>query len=168
MRKGGNFMTARNAASERPIVFVDSNVLLAAFDSRDAALQTAAQAWLRWCWQKRAGRISTQVLNELYEGAVRAFSLTEHTPVTPAHVRLHVRRLREWQPPHLDRYAVDGAWDLQDRHGLSYWNALIVSSAVQQSCTHLLSLELPAGTQMEGIHIISPLHLLPESLESSV
>jgi predicted nucleic acid-binding protein len=161
-------MTARNAASERPIVFVDSNVLLAAFDSRDAALQTAAQSWLRWCWQKRAGRISTQVLNEFYEGAVKAFALTEHTPITPVHVRLHVRRLREWQPPHLDRYAVDGAWDLQDRLGLTYWNALIVSSAVQQSCTHLLSLELPAGSQMEGIRIISPLDLSPESLESSV
>jgi predicted nucleic acid-binding protein len=158
-------MTARN---EPPIVFVDSNVLLACHDSRDAALQQAARGWLAWCWRKRAGRISTQVLNEFYEGAVKAFALTEHTPITPAHVRLHVRRLREWQPPHLDRYAVDGAWDLQDRHGLSYWNALIVSSAVQQSCTHLLSLELPAGSQIEGMQIISPLDISPESLETSL
>ncbi len=159
-------MTAREISSDKPIVFVDSNVLLAAFDGRDAVLQTAAREWLRWCWQKRAGRISTQVLNELYEGAVKAFGLTETTAVTPAHVRLHVRRLREWQPPHLDRYAMDGAWDLQDRHGLSYWNALIVSSALQQSCTHLLSLELSEG-MLDGIQIISPLSLRPQDLETA-
>jgi predicted nucleic acid-binding protein len=155
-------MTARESA----IVFVDSNVLLASYDGRDEALQTAAREWVKWCWQKRAGRISTQVLNELYEGAVRAFGLTPQTPTTPAHVRLHVRRLREWQPPHLDRYAVDGAWDLQDRHGLTYWNALIVSSALQQSCTHLLSLELPEGT-LDGIQIISPLTLRPQDLDNA-
>jgi predicted nucleic acid-binding protein len=155
-------MTAR----ETPIVFVDSNVLLASYDGRDEALQTAAREWVKWCWQKRAGRISTQVLNELYEGAVRAFGLTPQTPTTPAHVRLHVRRLREWQPPHLDRYAVDGAWDLQDRHGLTYWNALIVSSALQQSCTHLLSLELPLG-ELDGIQIISPLTLRPQDLDNA-
>ncbi len=155
-------MTAR----EIPIVFVDSNVLLASYDGRDEALQAAAREWVRWCWQKRSGRISTQVLNELYEGAVRAFGLTAQTAVTPAHVRLHVRRLREWQPPHLDRYAVDGAWDLQDRHGLTYWNALIVSSALQQSCTHLLSLELPEG-MLDGIQIISPLSLRPQDLETA-
>ena len=155
-------MTAR----EIPIVFVDSNVLLASYDARDEALQAAAREWVKWCWQKRSGRISTQVLNELYEGAIRAFGLTAQTPTTPAHVRLHVRRLREWQPPHLDRYAVDGAWDLQDRHGLSYWNALIVSSALQQSCTHLLSLELPEG-MLDGIQIISPLSLRPQDLETA-
>ncbi len=155
-------MTAREA----PIVFVDSNVLLASYDARDEALQAAAREWVKWCWQKRSGRISTQVLNELYEGAIRAFGLTEHTATTPAHVRLHVRRLREWQPPHLDRYAVDGAWDLQDRHGLTYWNALIVSSALQQSCTHLLSLELPEG-MLDGIQIISPLSLRPQDLETA-
>jgi predicted nucleic acid-binding protein len=159
-------MTARSPSLEQPIVFVDSNVLLAAFDSRDTTLQTAAQDWLRWCWQKRSGRISTQVLNELYEGAVRAFGLSAQTPTTPAQVRLHVRRLREWQPPHLDRFAVDGAWDLQDRHGLTYWNALIVSSALQQSCTHLLSLELPPG-ELDGIQIISPLGLLPQDLDNA-
>ncbi len=153
-------------APDIKIVFVDSSVLLASFDSRDAALQSAARQWLKWCWQKRSGRISTQVLNELYEGAVRTFRLTAQTAVTPSHVRLHVRRLREWQPPHLDRYAVDGAWDLQDRHGLTYWNALIVSSALQQSCTHLLSLELPQG-MLEGIQIISPMSLRPQDLETA-
>jgi predicted nucleic acid-binding protein len=149
-----------------PLVFVDSGVLLATFDARDAQCQAAARAWVAWCWRQRTGRISTQVLNELYNGAVNAFGLTESTTITPAHVRLQVRRLREWQPPHLDRYAVDGAWDLQDRYGLSYWNALIVSSAQQQGCAYLLSLELPAGQQFDGLQVLDPRSTQPQDIES--
>ncbi len=150
-----------------PLVFVDSGVLLATLDAADPALQNAARAWVAWCWCARSGRISTQVLNEFYNGALKAFDITDKTAVTPAHVRTHVRRLREWQPPHLDRYAVDGAWDLQDRYGLSYWNALIVSSAQQQGCAYLLSLELPAGQAMDGLQVIHPATTQPQEIESA-
>ena len=148
-----------------PLVFVDSGVLLATVDGTDAARQLAAQAWVAWCWQQRTGRISTQVLNEFYNGAMQKFA--KSGAVSPAHIRTHVRRLREWQPPHLDRYAVDGAWDLQDRYGLSYWNALIVSSAQQQGCAYLLSLEIPAGQSFDGLQIISPLGKQPSELDQN-
>ena len=149
-----------------PLVFVDSGVLLATVDGADAAVQVAARAWVAWCWQQRAGRISTQVLNEFYNGAMLRFAGTGGlSGVSPAHIRAHVRRLREWQPPHLDRYAVDGAWDLQDRYGLSYWTALIVSSAQQQGCSHLLSLEIPAGQAFDGVQTISPQSIQPTHIE---
>ncbi len=154
-----------------PLVFVDSGVLLATVDGHDLVCQRAARVWLTWCWQQRTGRISTQVLNEFYNGALQRFvtsggasggaSGDKPGGVTAAHIRTHVRRLREWQPPHLDRYAVDGAWDLQDRYSLSYWTALIVSSAQQQGCSHLLSLEIPAGQSFEGVLVISPLTTQP-------
>lgn len=165
-------MTTRDASANPPVIFVDSDVLIVAHDASDEALARAAQAWIAWCWRRRVGRISTQVLNEFYNGAVNAFGLTESSAITPADVRTSVRRLRAWQPPHLDRYAVDGAWDLQDRYGLSYWNALILSSALQQSCTHVLSIELSAlvqnnelGGEIEGIRVMSPLSMKPEELE---
>ena len=168
-----------------PVVFVDSGVLLASFDGRDSALQRAVQTWLAWCWRLRAGRISTQVLNEFYNAALSAAGASvaiEGIPlqpggaqnaasasasalaVTPQQIRAHVRRLRAWQPPHLDRYAVDGAWDLQDRYGLSYWNALIVSSAQQQGCTHVLSLEFPHGSRFDALQVVHPERALPEQL----
>ncbi len=155
-----------------PLVFVDSGVLLATFDARDAALQTAARNWVAWCWTQRSGRISTQVLNEFYNGALMMFGRSgaradaAAAAVTPAQVRTQVRRLRAWQPPHLDRYAVDGAWDVQDRYGLGYWDALIISSALQQGCSYLLSLELPATLQADGLQIIHPLSTQPTDIES--
>jgi predicted nucleic acid-binding protein len=156
-----------------PLVFVDSGVLLGTFDARDAALQAAARTWVAWCWKQRTGRISTQVLNEFYNGALQMFGPTgthtgaAGTAVTPAQVRTHVRRLRAWQPPHLDRYAVDGAWDVQDRYGLGYWDALIISSALQQGCSYLLSLELPTTLGADGLQIIHPQATQPTHIESN-
>ena len=106
-------------------IFVDTEVLLASVDERDPARQARAREWLTFCWQTRSGRISSQVLNELYNQAIQRFA----GPHVLQQVRAQVRRLRVWLPPHLDAYTVDGAWDLQDRYGLGYWDALIVSSA---------------------------------------
>lgn len=145
------------------LVFVDTNVLLYSFDERDPAKQSRAREWLAWCWQARSGRISSQVLNELYNNAITKFRKT----VTVEQARTQVRRLRLWQPPHLDTYTVDGAWDLQDRYALSYWDALIVSSAHQQGCCYLLTEDLQHNQQMDAVKIINPFLVAPTELELS-
>ena len=104
-------------------IFVDTEILLASVDDRDAERQARAREWISFCWQTRSGRISSQVLNELYNQAIQRFD----GPHVLQQVRAQVRRLRVWLPPHLDSYTVDGAWDLQDRYRLGYWDALILS-----------------------------------------
>ena len=84
-----------------PLVFVDTPVLLRTADDRDPDRQARAREWLRWCWTQRAGRISTQVLNELYHNAITRFRSV--MPVQQA--RAQVRNLRQWQPPHLQRFS---------------------------------------------------------------
>ena len=145
------------------LVFVDTNVLLYSYDERDAAKQARAREWVAWCWNHNSGRISTQVLNELYNNAITRFRNT----VTVHQARTEVRRLRLWQPPHLDTYTVDGAWDLQDRYALSYWDALILSSAHQQGCSHLLTEDLPHGRQLDAVQVINPFLVSPAELATS-
>ncbi len=142
------------------LVFVDTNVHLYAVDERDPAKQALARAWLRWCWTERAGRISTQVLNEFYHNAITKFRAA--VPVQQA--RAQVRNLRQWQPPHLDTYTIDGAWALQDRYALSYWDALIVSSAQQQGCGFLLSEDLQHQQHFETVQVLNPFLVRPEEL----
>ena len=143
------------------LVFVDTNVLLYTHDDRDLEKQARAREWVTWCWRARSGRISSQVLNELYNNAITKFRKT----VTVHQARTEVRRLRLWQPPHLDTYTVDGAWDLQDRYALSYWDALILSSAHQQGCTYLLSEDLQHGQMMDAVTVINPFLVTPQELE---
>ena len=143
-----------------PLVFVDTPVLLRTADDRDPDRQARAREWLRWCWTQRAGRISTQVLNELYHNAITRFRSV--MPVQQA--RAQVRDLRQWQPPHLDTFTIDGAWALQDRHALGYWEALIVASAQQQGCRYLLSEDLPHQQRFESVQVINPFRVRPDEL----
>ena len=146
----------------QPLLFVDTSVLLASVDERDGARQARAREWLTLCWQSRCGRISSQVLNELYHNAVACFA----GPQTLHLVRAQVRRLRVCQPPHPDAYTVDGAWDLQDRYGLGYWDALVLASAHQQGCRYVLGDVLPHGRQYDAVRAINPFVTSPAELES--
>ena len=96
-------------------VFVDTNVLLYALDPRDAAKQRSAQGWLQHCWRHDCGRVSTQVLHELYANLRRV------APSLPAdEARRIVREYRAWTPWVVDDETVDTAWDLQDRFGFGF------------------------------------------------
>ncbi len=143
-----------------PLVFVDTPVFLYTADERDTRKQALARQWVRWCWSERTGRISTQVLNELYHNAITRFRA--RMPVQQA--RTQVRNLRQWQPPHLDTFTIDGAWALQDRHALGYWEALIVASAQQQGCQYLLSEDLQHQQCFESVQVINPFRVRPDEL----
>ncbi len=142
------------------LVFVDTKVHLYCYDERDPLKRRQAQQWLTWCWEHNSGRISTQVLNEFYNNAITRF----RTTVSVHQARAEIRRLRLWQPPHLDTYTVDGAWDLQDRYALSYWDALILSSAHQQGCSYLLTEDLQHGQRLDAVEILNPFLVPPAEL----
>ena len=144
------------------LVFVDTSVHLRAKDARDTKKHIRANEWLTRCWTQRTGRISTQVLNEFYSNAISKF----RTVVTAEKAREQVRMLRLWQPPHLDTYTVDGAWVMQDRFKLSYWDALIMSSAQQQGCRYLLSEDMQHLQQYDTVQVINPFLMTPVEFES--
>ncbi|MDZ7937693.1 MAG: PIN domain-containing protein [Rhodoferax sp.] len=140
------------------IVFVDTNVLLAADDAFDAAKQARVRAWLQALWLRRAGRVSTQVLNAYYVGA------TQHFAMPQGDARAKLRRYQLWQPWQIDHQTVETAWGAEARFGLSYWDALIVAAAAQSGASHVLSLDLPHGQQFDGVTILSPLVATPAEL----
>lgn len=143
-------------------VFVDTNVLLYAVDPRHPAKQSAAQAWLALCWQRDCGRISTQVLNELYANLRR---VAPDLGVDEA--RRMVREYRAWTTWIVDDETVDAAWALQDRFTFGYWDALMVAAAQQQGCALLLTEDLQHDLQVDRLRIINPFLVGPEVLTPS-
>ena len=141
-----------------PIVFVDTNVLLAADDAFDVAQQTRIREWLQALWQRRAGRVSTQVLNAYYVSATQHFAM----PLGDARAKL--RRYQLWQPWLIDHQTVETAWGVEARFGLPFWDALIVAAAAQSGASHVLSFDLQHGQQIDGITILSPLRVTPQEL----
>ncbi len=139
-------------------VFVDTNVLVYQLDSREPAKQTRAEDWLRHLWASRSGRISLQVLQELYVTVTRKLDpgLDKET------AREVVRALWAWEPVALDQRCFETAWDLQDRFRLSWWDALIAAAAKSAECSHLLTEDLQHDQDLDGLRIVNPFRISPQ------
>ena len=132
------------------IVFVDTNVLLYADDTRDTVKQAQSRDWLLALWQRRSGRLSTQVLSEYYANVTRKLKLSQ------GDARAKVRRFQLWQPWQIDHQTVETAWGIEARFGLSYWDSLIVAAAAQAGCTHVLSEGMGHEQHYGAVQVINP------------
>ncbi|MGA8763761.1 MAG: PIN domain-containing protein [Candidatus Sulfotelmatobacter sp.] len=139
-------------------VFVDTNVFLYAIDEADPRKQHAARQWRAELWKSRRGRVSFQVLGEFYVNAVRL------RPKARDEARGEVRDLLAWNPVVADAALLERGWKLQDRYQLSYWDALIVAAAKAANCLYLLTEDLQAGQELEGVEVVNPFERRPESL----
>jgi predicted nucleic acid-binding protein len=139
-------------------VFVDSNVFLYALDNADKRKQQAAREWRAELWKSRRGRVSFQVLGEIYVNALRKW------PAAREEARAEIRDLLAWNPVITDAGLLERGWKLQDRYQLSYWDALIVAAAKAASCHYLLTEDLQAGQKLDGIEVLNPFLRGPESV----
>ncbi|MDZ7736189.1 MAG: PIN domain-containing protein [Gammaproteobacteria bacterium] len=140
--------------------FVDTHVFVYARDAGEAEKQPGAAAWLEWLWHERLGRISYQVLIEYYQVVTR--KLSPGLDIETA--RQDVRDLLAWRPVAVDDAVLEQAWQVQDRFSLSWWDALIVGAAQRAGCRYLLSEDLQAGQDLDGIIVVDPFESSPAGL----
>lgn len=140
-------------------VFVDTNVLVYHRDARDAVKQKAAAQWMALLWELRIGRLSTQVLQEYY--------VTVTAKLDPGlaleDARDDVIALASWHPVEPTPALMEAAWQTQDRWGFSYWDALIIAAAKAERCSILLTEDLQHGQVLDGVEILSPFRVDPET-----
>lgn len=144
-------------------VFVDTNVLLYVVDDRDLAKQARAREWLAVCWQKRCGRLSTQVLNEFYFNARKRFSGV----LAAGEARAEVRRYQQWKPWLIDQATVETAWAAESRWQINYWDALMIAAAQHMGCRWLLTEDLQHGQQIDKLQVVNPFQAGPEILSAA-
>jgi predicted nucleic acid-binding protein len=63
---------------------------------------------------------------------------------------------------------LEGAWLLQERFKLSWWDALIVSAAQVGGCRFLLSEDFQESQTFGRVQVLNPFRTLPASLESLI
>lgn len=142
------------------IVFVDTNVFVYGRDRTDEAKHGQALDWLVALWQARAGRLSWQVLQEYYVTVTRKLE----PPRERGDAREDIAALSTWRPRSLDFATMDLGWEIENRFGLSWWDALIVASAKMGGCTHLLTEDLQDGQELDGLIVVSPFTTPPEAV----
>lgn len=143
-------------------IFVDTNVLVYWRDGSEPSKQRRAQEWLDWLWEHAAGRLSYQVLQEYYVTVTRKLDV----PLPVADARDDVRTMLAWSPPSPDGSLFDHAWSLQDRFSLSWWDAMVVASALEQGSDFLLTEDLQAGQNIDGMLVVNPFAALPADISS--
>jgi predicted nucleic acid-binding protein len=144
-------------------VFVDANVLVYFRDASEARKQQRASEWMAWLWETRRGRVSFQVLHEFYVTVTQKLRPgMEHQAA-----RRDARNLLVWDPVVADSVMMEGAWALQDRFGLPWWDALIVSAAQVGGCRYLLSEDLQDRQDFAGVRVVDPFAWRPEQLVMS-
>lgn len=141
-------------------VFVDTNLLVYRFDTTEPEKQARAEVWHEHLWRSRAGRLSIQVLQELYSSLTRKLD----TPMEPAEARTAVRALHVWNPVPVTRPMIEGAWRLEDSYSLSWWDALIVAAAQMTGCRHLLTEDLSHDQHYDGVRVVNPFRVSPGEL----
>jgi len=141
-------------------VFVDTNVLLYAVDQANPQKQIAARAWRAALWTNKRGRLSVQVLQEFYANVLRKW------PSARDEARAEIRNLVAWHPLPMDYELLTRGWEFQDRYQLSFWDSLIVAAAKSLDCRYLLSEDLQAGQDFDGVVVLSPFLRDPASIWS--
>jgi len=140
-------------------LFVDTNVLVYARDASEGDKHEQALRWVRHLWENRVGRISLQVLNEYYVTVTRKLD----PGMTTGDARADVRNLFAWRPLAAGPEILEGAWDVETRFRLSFWDALIVAAAKAAGCDRLLSEDFTDGRDFDGVRVMSPFAHDPES-----
>jgi predicted nucleic acid-binding protein len=106
------------------------------------------------------GRLSFQVLQEYYVTVAEKFK----PGLDAAYARGDVRSLLAWRPIPIDGSVLEGAWSVQDRFRLSWWDALIVSAAQIGGCRYLLSEDFRKGQKYGNVRVLNPFRTSPASI----
>lgn len=130
--------------------FIDTNVLVYTDDGDSPGKQQAALDLVADLRRTGRGVVSTQVLQEYFVAATRKLGVEERV------ARRKVELFAGFDLQVVDLVDVLAAADLQIVHQLSYWDALILTSARRSGCSVLYTEDLAPGATLVGVEIRDP------------
>jgi len=132
--------------------FVDTNILVYSRDSTEPNKQRMAKQWLTQLWQQETGRISAQVMNEYYVTVTQKLK----PGLAKEQARSDLRALAVWKPLEISTHLIESAWDIQDQYAYSWWDSLVITSALFLDCHYLLSEDMHHEQRLGSLTIINP------------
>jgi predicted nucleic acid-binding protein len=131
--------------------FVDTNVLLYAYDRVAGPKQETARKVLHGLWLHKTGALSMQVLQEFYFNVTRKIASPLPKTVARRIVGTYVRWWVETGPAQIAM-----AFSIEDQARISFWDALIVASAHKSGASRIVTEDLNHGQVIAGIKIENP------------
>lgn len=130
--------------------FFDTNILVYA-DDRDAPVkQRRAIELVAEHRRSRSGAVSLQVLQEYF------VAVTGRLHLDSGIARRKVELLAEFDVVTPDVTDILAAIDLHRLHRFSFWDALILRTAMLGGCKVLFTEDLQPGREIDGVRIVNP------------
>jgi predicted nucleic acid-binding protein len=136
------------AASD--LIFIDTNILIYAYDRDEGEKHQTAVAILEELWESGTGALSTQVLQEFYSVATRRKKMPKEL------ARHRVADYSEWCRVSTNPELLVLASLLEEKHQLSWWDALVVEAARRSGATTLLSEDMRHGQKFGTLTVRNP------------
>jgi predicted nucleic acid-binding protein len=132
---------------------IDTNVLAYAFDATSPIKQAIANQLIESALQTGNGIISSQVVQELLSLSGRKFV----PPLKKADQNVLLEKLLL---PLCHHYPYAGfykrALSIASETGFSFYDALILTAAIDSQCHHLLSEDMQHNRVVQGVKIVNP------------
>jgi predicted nucleic acid-binding protein len=133
--------------------FVDTNILVYAHDTSAGTKHQLAKDLLEELWRDRSGVLSTQVLQELCINLQRKVA----RPLDHKATQEIVADYLSWRVVVNDGSSIIEALDIQERHQISFWDALIIQAAHSAGAPVLYSEDLSSGQKYGTVRVVNPL-----------
>ena len=130
--------------------FIDTNVLIYAEASDAPAKQRTALDLLKRLYEEAQGVLSTQVLQEYCNVALKKLRL----PVQ--HVRAQLDLYEQFEVIQVTPAIIQAGLDLHQTRSVAFYDAIIVASAQIAGCNVLWTEDMNAGESVGGVRIINP------------
>ena len=132
--------------------FVDTNILVYAFDQSSGIKREQAQNLLNQLWESGQGTLSTQVLQEFAAYLRRKVARPLSTPET---LKI-LQDFMGWRIFVNTAQSVSLALEIGERYRISFWDALIVQAAEGSGATILYTEDLSHGQTYGNVRAVNP------------
>jgi predicted nucleic acid-binding protein len=144
-------------------VFIDSNTFIYPVDEFEPRKGKASEGWLLALSLSDAGVANLQVLNEVINVIIRKANRFAGIDPFPL-----VDQFAQFGSSPLTAEASTAARMIHERYRYSWWDCLLLASALELGCTHFLSEDLQDGQRIEragrSLTIVDPFAHSPEQI----
>ena len=142
-----------SAANRYGRFFLDTNILIYALDQSAPEKQRVAGQLIRDALGSGMGLISTQVVQEFLHASQRKFK----QPMTLAERQHHLRVILK---PLCQHFPVISSYEqavlVSEETGYTFYDALLVTAAIESGCNALLTEDLQHGRVIQSVRVVNP------------
>ncbi|MFQ5852849.1 MAG: PIN domain-containing protein [Candidatus Binatia bacterium] len=135
-----------------PAEFVDSNILVYAYDRTAERKFDRARELVEQLWEGGNGVLSTQVLEEFYVTVTAKIP----NPLKPREARQIILDLGTWKVALLEALDIVRASEIAERYRLNFWDGLILAAAHKEEAAIVWSEDLSHGQKYGETTVYNP------------